>query len=522
MSFQRNQTKLNLTGAALTLIMATALVDCAGPSLRVGISRAATDTADYALQRYRDEIVQTLKEMVRFKTVHQPGTPNESNPEFQALTRYLQQKADTLGLDFNDYGAVVVIGLGSGDSRLGLITHADVQPADASKWTKSPFELDLESEPDRLIGRGTEDDKGPIAIALYAMKSLLDRGIPIDRRVELIISYTEESDWAPMTAFLETWTPPQLNIALDSRYPVVTAEKGWCLVQLSLPLDLPVSDGDAPWLQSFTGGSFVSQVPGEARAVLAGNRPELQTRLAELVENLSGVEASFAATDSQLEVKLLGKAAHSSEPEEGVNAITHLSALLGELGVRGGAPARFVDFINRYVGTGNYGEAFGEIAFSHPFMGRLTVALTTLHEQDGRLTLSLNLRRPAGKTTEQLDREIRKVIADWKSERGLDELQETLYLGEPHLIEGAPHVPVLLKVFSHYTGDPDATALSAGGGTHARLFPNGVSFGPHMPGRAYSGHTEHEYLSREELDLDIKMITAMLVELAGAGSPAEE
>ena len=39
-----------------------------------------------------------------------------------------------------------------------------------TKSRQSPFIIDT-SEPDKLIGRGTEDDKGAIATALYAMKA---------------------------------------------------------------------------------------------------------------------------------------------------------------------------------------------------------------------------------------------------------------------------------------------------------------------------------------------------------------
>ncbi len=59
--------------------------------------------------------------------------------------------------------------------------------------------------------------------------------------------------------------------------------------------------------------------------------------------------------------------------------------------------------------------------------------------------------------------------------------------------------------------------MAIGGGAHARLLPNGVNFGPAMPGEPYTGHSEHEYLERGQLLSNLEMHTAMLVELA-AGS----
>ncbi len=479
-------------------------------------SAEALAAAGHALATYEDEIIETLAELVRFRTVATPGVPNAENPEFRKLTGYLRAKAEELGLDFQDHGAVVIVGLGESDDRVGVITHADVQPADPSKWRRSPFELDRESEPGRLIARGSEDDKGPIAIALYAMKALAEQGHPLRRRLELIVSYTEESDWTPMTDFLQSFEPPRLNIALDSRFPVVTAEKGWCLVQLQFPATEPPR-GEGPLLSGVRGGSFVSQVPEDALAHIENASADLVAGLWERAQRHPAVEYSFTPRAGALEVRARGKAAHSSEPQEGVNAITHLAELLGGLELGATAPALAVDFLNRYVGTGHHAELFGDVAFRHPFMGPLTLAATTLSEQDGTLVLSLNLRRPAGKSTAQLESEIRELVDAWKQKRGLESVGLNLLLGEPHLIEDAPHVPVLLGVYAHFTGDREAAALSAGGGTHARLFPNGVSFGPHMPHRAYTGHTEHEYLSLEELRLDIQMYTAMMAELAWGG-----
>ena len=476
-------------------------------------SDLALGTADYALETYREEIIETLSHLVAFATVKVDGVENIDNPEFKGMTDYLRMKSEELGLEFQDHGAVVIISLGESGDRLGLITHGDVQPADSSKWRRSPFELDVESEPDRLIARGTEDDKGPIAIALYAMKALKDKAVELDRRVELIISYTEESDWTPMVQFLEGYEAPQLNIALDSRYPVVTAEKGWCTIQFELPLNSSKPDPTEPFLKSFTGGAFMSQVPEDAVAVIENASDELRQRLENAVSRDSEVQYTFQREGSLLTITALGKSAHSSEPKEGVNAISHLGVLLASEDWPESTSATYVKLIDDLIGTGYYGEKFGDIAYSHEFMGPLTLSLSLVHEKDDKHILGINLRRPAGKEHRDLEDEIRLAIKRWQEENNIGELPVDIYLGDPHLIEDAPHIPVLLGVFSHYTGEENPQPLAASGGTHARLLPNGVSFGPHMPGRAYSGHSEYEYLLYEELDLDIKMYTAMLVDL---------
>ncbi|UUZ50205.1 M20/M25/M40 family metallo-hydrolase [Massilia sp. B-10] len=130
---------------------------------------------------------------------------------------------------------MVVIGMGTGSERVGLITHGDVQPVDPAKWKKSPFELDRTSEPGRLLGRGTEDDKSSIATAMLAMKAIHDLQLPLKKRLELYVYMAEESDWDPLTEFLKTHVPPQINLTFDAEYPVVIAEKGWGALRLGFP-----------------------------------------------------------------------------------------------------------------------------------------------------------------------------------------------------------------------------------------------------------------------------------------------
>jgi dipeptidase D len=69
-------------------------------------------------------------------------------------------------------------------------------------------------------------------------------------------------------------------------------------------------------------------------------------------------------------------------------------------------------------------------------------------------------------------------------------------------------------VFSYYTSIKQAQPIAIGGGTNSRLFPHAVSFGPAMPGVVYSGHSEHEFITTKQLLLNLKMYTAVMVELA--------
>jgi dipeptidase D len=201
-------------------------------------------------------------------------------------------------------------------------------------------------------------------------------------------------------------------------------------------------------------------------------------------------------------------------PEEGRNGITHLARLLGAWDWPDTTPARMLAFINERIGTGFYAEEFGDLAYADDFMGPLTLSLGTLREQDGALVAGINLRRPAGRTNPEVESTIREAVDDWASTNGIDGITLEVSVQEPHRVHDAPHVPVLLKTFAHYTGIADAQPISIGGGTHARMVPNGVDFGPAMPGALYTGHSEHEFITREQLLLNLEMYTSLLVDLS--------
>ncbi len=492
---------------ALSVLLACATAQAATP-----VSNTAIATARHARQAYGEKVIGSLATMVSFNTVADDKVPFDKNPQHIGFKRFIKQEANALGLDFADYGYVMVVGLGQSTERVGVITHGDVQPVDPAKWKQSPFKLDRTSEPGLLLGRGTEDDKGPIATAMYAMKAIKDRNVPLKKRIELYIYMAEESDWAPLEAFLKEHKPPQTNITIDAEYPAVTAEKGWGAVRVTLP-DMQPAKGSTPLLESFTGGFFDSQIPEDARAVIDNADAQLEAAIRTRAAQQKGMHYQYAWQGKRLIVTAKGLAAHSSKPEDGVNAIAMLADALALQHWGSSQAGMMVDFVNDMIGTGLTGEKFGKIAYSDDFMGPMTVSPTTLKQTDNGLTLGINLRRPRGKTNAELTAQINAAFDAWKAQ---NQPRATLaaQIGEPWVQDNAPQLPTLMKVFSHYTGIKDPQPVSVGGGTNSRLFPRAVSFGPTMPGKVYTGHSEHEHMTEKQLMLNLEMYTAVLVELA--------
>ena len=477
------------------------------------VSPLARQTAEYALDKYADKTQAALAEMVRYKTVAIDGLAMEKNPEFTGFKNYIQSLSKELGLKYQDLGYMMVVSIGTGKERVGVMTHGDVQPADPSKWAKSPFELDSETKPGFLYARGTEDDKGPIATAMYAMKAIKDKRIELDKTIELMIYMAEESNWDPMRELLKTWQPPQINVTIDAEYPVVTAENGWSTIQVTVPTNKVVATGT--YISEFGGGAFGSQIPEDAKAVIKHADKALVKQLKSRSKKHPNVKYHFTLNGDTLTVTAKGKSAHSSKPQEGINAIGHLAELLAIQSWPKTAAGATVNYLNDLVGTGIYAEKFGNIAYQDDFMGAMTLAPTKVSNNEKGIRINLNLRRPIGKSGELLTEQTNKTLAKWQKKQGVKLEDIQTYFGEPLVVKDAPHVGQLLKVFSYYTGIENPQPVSIGGSTNAKLLPNAVSFGPSMPGAEYTGHSEHEHISVQQLRLNLEMYTAMMMELAG-------
>jgi dipeptidase D len=492
--------------ASLLFTASTCLAASAPPP-----GRAAQKAAQHAVKAYGGEIVDSLEKMVSFNTVADKNVPFERNPQHLGFKQYLKELSARLGLDYTDHGYVLVIGLGKSAQRVGIITHGDIQPVDPSKWAMSPFKLDRTSEPGRLIGRGTEDDKGPVATAMYAMKAIKDQKVALSKRLELYVYMAEESDWTPLTEFLKTHVPPQMNITIDAEYPVVTAEKGYGTVSVTMPL-LP-APVEGAFVSAFSGGFFGSQIPEDASCVIDNASAALEAQIRARAAGHKGMRYSYSRDGARLAIKALGVSAHSSKPEDGVNAISMLADALKVQDWPNNPAGALVNFLNDMIGTGIHGERFGAIAYRDDFMGPMTFAPTVIKQTGATMQLNINLRRPRGKERALLEAQVRAALDGWQARRvALGEIK--VQISDPWIQADAPQVPTLLSVFSHYTGIKHAQPIAVGGGTNSRLFPRAVSFGPTMPGTVYSGHSEHEFITTKQLLLNLKMYTAVMVELA--------
>ena len=79
---------------------------------------------------------------------------------------------------------------GASDRSLLIYLHYDVQPADEPEWRHDPWSAAIVDG--RMYGRGTVDNKGPVAAAIEAVRAYLECGIRLPVTVKFLIEGEEE------------------------------------------------------------------------------------------------------------------------------------------------------------------------------------------------------------------------------------------------------------------------------------------------------------------------------------------
>ncbi|CAG2135102.1 Beta-Ala-Xaa dipeptidase [Cupriavidus campinensis] len=470
-------------------------------------------------------VLESITEMVAIRTVRDEKVPQHENPAIIAFGKVVERMARDFGLTYRnvDNRVFEVTLPGTGADTFGILTHADVVPVVADEWvlddgTKlDPFKVTRVG--DYLYGRGTIDDKGSIAAALYAMKTVRESGVPLARTIRLMIETTEETGGDGMKYYQAHTTLPAYNIVLDSKYPAVVAEKGSGALTVRFA-DQP-TDGKAPAIVAMAGAASANAIPQTATARITGGDPAAVTAALEkarepfIAQHAAQGKFSIDVTPGAggVDVKVTGSSAHGSRPEEGVNPVPRLALFLQGAGVpfADNQYARAIRYLGDLYGTGYLGEKM-EVGYRDDFMGPLTMSPTLIRERNGKLEVTANVRMPRGATPDELRARVATRINTWASAtQTAVEIQHDQGNWMARDPKGA-WLSTLLNIYGDTTG-LEAKPVPTAGSTTAKLMPNAINFGPAMPGKKYTAHNAKEYKEVADLNLDMQMFTEMLVRI---------
>ncbi len=478
----------------------------------------------YTRIKYAKAATENLRELVAIPTFSVDGVPQHENPEFVKIADKIKTLAESFGLAFRNVdNRVYEISLGEGKEVVGIHAHADVVPVNPDNWKLAdgtrldPFKVTLVG--DRMYGRGTEDDKNGIIVALYALKVAKDEKLPLARQFKLLIDTTEETSGDAIPYYFERNPTPDYNLALDGGYPVVIAEKGYGTVMASF--SKRPATGKGAEIVNLTGGLATNQIPTTSVATLVADNP------AELAKHLETAGADYVkrhGNDFSITAKVDGKnvlltvtgvSAHSSEPESGVNPVARMLDFLNGLGQQ--VPLKHNHFTDaaRYAadnwGLDYLGKKLG-IGFEDAFMGPLTTSLTFVGVDDKGLKLAVNLRIPKGKPLAVIKDQLADKLGKW-TRQSHTSVAFDYSLDEPMFRNPEGEwVKALLDVASENLGMKHEFGTSAGA-TSVHDLPNGVQFGLAMPDVKYTGHNDNEFKTVEQFMLDLQVVSEMVARI---------
>ncbi len=476
----------------------------------------------YTRMKYGSAATETLRELVAIPTVRVDGVAQHENPAFIKIADTIKRLAEGFDLKFRNVdNRVYEVSLdGVGDEVVGIHVHADVVPVTPDNWVLpdgtrlDPFKVTLIG--DRMYGRGTEDDKNGIVVALYAMKVIKEEKLPLARNFKLLIDTTEETAGDAIPYYFERNPTPAYNLALDGGYPVVIAEKGYGTVMASFARRK--AEGEGAEIVSMTGGMATNQIPSKSVATLLTDKPaelaaSLQQAGAEYVKSNGGdfeVDAKVEGKDVKLTVT--GVSAHSSAPQSGVNPVARMldfiNSLQGKVALKHNQITDAARCAADNWGLDYLGSKLG-VGFSDDFMGPLTASLTYVAMDEKAFKLAVNLRVPKGKSPQELKSEIAEKLAAWSTKTAIKPAFDYSIAEPMYRNPEGEWVKALLAVASENLGMEHTFGTSAGA-TSVHSLPNGVQFGLARPEVKYTGHTDNEFKTTGQFLLDLQIVTEMM------------
>ena len=441
---------------------------------------------------YREEYIDTLKRWVRIPSVKgeaEPGAP--FGREVRNMLDLAMADARKLGFDAvrDCDGYACDITLGTAEETIAVLGHLDVVPV-GDGWTKDPFQCVIEDG--KIYGRGTNDDKGPVLAALFAMRAIREAGIPLKKSIRMILGGDEESGMEDMEYYGEHFGIPDVGFSPDADFPLINTEKG----MLGFFLRAPAAQSGLKILELYTGDRF-NVIPGECTALVEGGA-ELAEKVKAYAEK-TGLPYTAEVTDRGVQLAAVGIPGHSAHPEGRRNAIGMMLLLLKELGAEGP-----VATLAETVGMESDGRSLG-IACRDEVSGALTCNMGILHLENGAWFATLDCRCPISADLEKLRDTAVSKLKGFETESNMKAPHHVP--AESELVRG------LLAAYEEESG-LKGEAMSTGGGTYAKELKQGVAFGALFPGEEDVAHQADEYEKIDSLMLAMKIYANALCRLA--------
>ncbi|MCA1032408.1 dipeptidase PepV [Bacillus timonensis] len=458
--------------------------------------------------RRKENLLKDTQEFLKIKSILDEENVTHDAPLGEGIDQALQfmlSKGSDDGFTAKNLdGLAGHLEMGQGEDLLGILCHVDVVP-EGDGWSSDPFGAEIRDG--KIYARGAIDDKGPTMAAYYAMLIVKELGLPLSKRVRMILGTDEESDWRCVDHYFKHEEMPAMGFAPDADFPIIYAEKGISDFDLCLEAESGSHVGTMQ-LVSFHSGRRYNMVPDYAEALLRGSfdQGDVISKFNDYLYKVK-LNGKTEIVENGLSLSLEGVSAHGMEPNHGKNAGLFLSAFLNEMELDVVAK-KYIHFVTSYFLDDSRGKQLG-VSYNDDITGDLTINVGKLsYSMNNGGSIGINLRYPV---TNDID-ETRKKIEERCVNHGFK--LTNFSNSNPHHVD-SNHILVktLQKVYKEQTGE-EATLLSIGGGTYARSLAAGVAFGPLFPGRPDIAHQKDEYMVIDDLVKATAIYAQAIYELA--------
>ena len=456
---------------------------------------------DELLNQYREDMMATVQKWVRIPSVKGDAAPDAPfGLEARRALDTALADCEAFGFkteQFDGYAGHADLGEGSTRDALAILAHLDVVPV-GDGWTREPF--GAERIDGRIFGRGTSDDKGPAVAALYAMRAVKEAGIPLRRKVRLILGCDEECGSSDMAYYKKATEMPRSGFSPDADYPVINIEKGGAHVRF-----VGKNSHEGLHVLSMQVGERANVIPGFASALVEGDEDVAQR--AKAAGEKLGFPVNTMLCNGAVIIETTGMTGHAAYPMGGKNAIGQMLLIFREMGATGA-----LKDLADAVGMTCHGEGLG-IAMRDQMSGELTGSLDIIKVDEDTVDAVMDIRYPVLLNLDAMAAMIRERLPGF--EITVPESRK------PHFVsERTELVQQLLEAYHEVTGG-EKKAIAIGGGTYAQSMEEGVAFGAQFPGSPEIAHQADEYIEEECVFQNARIFARAIVRLAGK-APIDE
>lgn len=444
--------------------------------------------------KYKEEALETLRQYVNINSIYDEHTISKDKPFGEGVDKALEFIANlgkSMGFKIDRCdGYCTELSYGEG-KLIDIYAHSDVVPV-SNTWKTDPFNMVIEG--DKMIGRGTCDDKGPGISALYAVKTLIDNNlVPEGVKIRVIFGGNEERGSACLDYYFNTLKKefPTFGFTPDADFPLIYAEKAISNYEVEYDVELK-------HVNNFSFGEATNIVLDKCSVNITSDPDLVKAEIEKYLDKYKDTGIKITYDNYQLSFE--GHPAHGSLPWIGCNAGLHLINFLGHLN-------KDKTLKNIYE---NYWDGTGKNFkgdYKSKYFKDSSYCIGLMRYQNKRLHLTVNMRLPENITCE-------KAIANIKDKTKPNKIEVT-HTGEALLVDpNSTLVTTLVKVYQENTGDYESEIMAIGGGTYAKESKNTIAFGPTFKNREFHIHEDGEFFLISDFIKCMSIYASAVYELA--------